>query len=93
MNKSTGKQTVFVAGGARGIGLGIVNAFANQGCKVMIADLGDSRDWNYDLSNKDDLERAGSIAGENAEVSTCVVDVTDSMSCQQAVEQTDGDQQ
>ena len=33
-------RVVLVTGGARGIGLGIVEAFANAGFKVMIADLG-----------------------------------------------------
>ncbi|MEO2172982.1 MAG: SDR family NAD(P)-dependent oxidoreductase [bacterium] len=78
-------RVVLVTGGARGIGLGIVNAFASIGCKVMIADLGTSGNWNYDLAGKDDLENAQSSAAALGEVATCELDVTDSASCSQAV--------
>lgn len=85
---NTDDRVVLVTGGARGIGLGIVNAFANRGCKIMIADLGDNAGWNYELSGKDDLEKAGNTAGKEAEVSTCVVDVTNAESCNRAVKET-----
>lgn len=93
-------RVVLVTGGARGIGLGIVNVFANAGFKVMIADLGgggnvdeDSADssanpsdnWNYNLANKNDLDQAQSQAGQLGDVASCAVDVTDSDSCVKAV--------
>ncbi|MBQ61156.1 MAG: acetoin dehydrogenase [Gammaproteobacteria bacterium] len=78
-------RIVLVTGGARGIGLGIVNTFATTGCKVMIADLGSSEDWTYDLSSEDDLKKAGNDAGKFGEVATCELDVTDSASCTNVV--------
>jgi NAD(P)-dependent dehydrogenase (short-subunit alcohol dehydrogenase family) len=53
-------RVVLVTGGARGIGLGIVKAFASIGCRVMIADLGleSESEWNYGLANKDDMDKA-----------------------------------
>ena len=78
-------RVVLVTGGARGIGLGIVNAFASAGCKVMIADLGSGKDWNYDLSGKDDLNKAQSDAGKLGDVAACELDVTDKDSCANAV--------
>jgi meso-butanediol dehydrogenase/(S,S)-butanediol dehydrogenase/diacetyl reductase len=78
-------RVVLVTGGARGIGLGIVNAFASTGCKVMIADLGSGDDWNYELSNKDDLEKARDDVGKVSEVATCELDVTNQASCARAV--------
>ena len=93
-------RVVLVTGGARGIGFGIVEAFANAGFKVMIADLGggnsaargasssaggDAENWNYNLANKQDLDQAQSKAGQLGEVATCEVDVTSSDSCVRAV--------
>jgi meso-butanediol dehydrogenase / (S,S)-butanediol dehydrogenase / diacetyl reductase len=92
-------RVVLVTGGARGIGLGIVEVFANAGCKVMIADLGggtadssastssnsDAENWNYNLANKHDLDQAQNKAGQLGEVASCEVDVTDSDSCVRAV--------
>jgi len=36
----------------------------------MIADLGSSEDWNYQLSSKDDLDKAADDAGKVSEVAT-----------------------
>lgn len=82
---------VLVTGGARGIGLGIVHAFAAAGHQVMIGDLGSSHtagDWNYGLSDADQIEKA--VAGEaNAgEVAGCELNVTDADSCAAAVRAT-----
>ncbi|MGB1684964.1 MAG: SDR family NAD(P)-dependent oxidoreductase [Pseudomonadales bacterium] len=79
---------VLVTGGARGIGLGIVHAFAAAGHKVMIGDLGSAHtagDWNYSLSDTDQIEKA--IAGEAGvgEVAGCELNVTDADSCAAAV--------
>ena len=83
-------RVVLVTGGARGIGLGIVKAFARVGCKVMIADLGleSEGEWNYGLSNKDDMDKAMDSAGELGEVASCGLDVTDQASCESAVKAT-----
>jgi meso-butanediol dehydrogenase/(S,S)-butanediol dehydrogenase/diacetyl reductase len=83
-------RVVLVTGGARGIGLGIVRAFASIGCKVMIADLGieSAGDWNYGLANKDDLDKAIDSAGTLGEVASCSLDVTDRVSCENAVKAT-----
>lgn len=77
---------VLVTGGARGIGLGIVHAFAEAGYRVMIGDLGSATrggDWNYSLAGSEELRAAAS--GESGEVDTCELDVTDADSCRSAV--------
>ena len=52
-------KIVLVTGGARGIGLGIVHAFAAAGHRVMIADLGHTdADWNYTLADADEVKAA-----------------------------------
>jgi NAD(P)-dependent dehydrogenase (short-subunit alcohol dehydrogenase family) len=59
-------KTVFITGGARGIGLGIALSAAKQGARVAIADIA-----------PDALERARAQLEGTAEVRTYVVDVTD----------------
>ncbi|MBT3711306.1 SDR family oxidoreductase [Pseudomonadales bacterium] len=83
-------RVVLVTGGARGIGLGIVKAFASIGCRVMIADLGleSESEWNYGLANKDDMDKAIDSAGALGEVASCGLDVTDRASCENAVQAT-----
>jgi meso-butanediol dehydrogenase/(S,S)-butanediol dehydrogenase/diacetyl reductase len=83
-------RVVLVTGGARGIGLGIVKAFASIGCRVMIADLGleSESEWNYGLANKDDMDKAMDSAGALGEVASCGLDVTDRASCENAVKAT-----
>lgn len=82
------RGTVLVTGGARGIGLGIVHAFAAAGYSVMIGDLGASAaDWNYNLADEGAIQQA--LAAESAgDVDACELDVTDLASCQVAVEAT-----
>lgn len=77
---------VLVTGGARGIGLGIVTAFANAGHKVMIGDLGgrlEDGDWNYALASSDDMKEAATR--QSGEVDFLELNVTDSASCGRAV--------
>lgn len=78
-------KRVLVTGGARGIGLGIVHAFAAAGHQVMIADLGDHGDWGYDLSDAADLKAAAQHEASVGEVDTCEVNVTNYDSCVAAV--------
>lgn len=80
-------KVVLVTGGARGIGLGIVHTFAAAGHKVMIGDLGANRDsdWNYNLSDANEMARALEQEASVGEVDACELNVTDSTSCQQAV--------
>lgn len=86
-------SNVLVTGGARGIGLGIVHAFAAAGHRVMIGDLGSNGgtsggDWNYELSSADDMQKALSKEQGVGEVDACELNVTDFASCQQAVAKT-----
>ena len=82
-------RVVLVTGGARGIGLGIVNAFAEQGYRVMIGDLGaGAADWNYHLSDAADLQQALSQVAGAGEVDACELNVTDYQSCEAAVART-----
>ena len=78
---------VLVTGGARGIGLAIVQTFADAGYKVMIADLGGSGgDWNYELATNEDLRSAVSI--QAGEVASVELDVTQADSCTKAITET-----
>jgi meso-butanediol dehydrogenase/(S,S)-butanediol dehydrogenase/diacetyl reductase len=78
-------KVVLVTGGARGIGLGIVHAFAAAGHRVMIADLGASDDWRYQLSGVQELEKAKKEESAIGEVDSCEVNVTNFASCESAV--------
>ena len=78
---------VLVTGGARGIGLGIVQAFAGAGHQVMIGDLGGGGgDWNYDLASDEDLRNAVSV--QAGDVESVELDVTQADSCAMAVAKT-----
>lgn len=81
-------KVVLVTGGARGIGLGIVHAFAAAGHRVMIGDLGGQSDWNYALSDADELKQAVATESAVGEVDACELDVTSAKSCEQAVART-----
>ncbi|MBO6565091.1 MAG: SDR family oxidoreductase [Pseudomonadales bacterium] len=79
-------KVVLVTGGARGIGLGIVHAFAAAGHQVMIGDLGaGASDWNYDLSDANDLDKALARESSVGEVDACELNVTKLESCERAV--------
>lgn len=79
-------KVVLVTGGARGIGLGIVHAFATAGYRVMIADLGATEsDWNYNLADADQVQKALQAEASIGEVDACEVDVTRYDSCVAAV--------
>ena len=85
-------KTVVVTGAARGIGRGIAEAFAQEGAKVVAADLGSlaakpASDWSYSLSAKTELESAASEISERG--GNCIaieVDVSDRASCQNLVD-------
>ena len=82
-------KVVLVTGGARGIGLGIVHAFAAAGHRVIIADLGHGEtNWNYDLANADEIKKALQKERAVGDVDACDLDVTNFLSCQQAVAST-----
>lgn len=81
-------KKVLVTGGARGIGLGIVHAFAEAGHQVMIADLGGDRDWNYSLADAEQMQKALEQESAVGEVDVCELDVTEFASCEAAIEKT-----
>jgi NAD(P)-dependent dehydrogenase (short-subunit alcohol dehydrogenase family) len=69
-------RTVFVTGGASGIGEAIVRAFAAQGAKIGF----------IDILEKEGAELAEELAGEGAEVRFLPVDVTNISTLQDAVQ-------
>src|SRR5882757_7421858 len=77
MRELAGK-TAFVTGGASGIGLALGRAFAEAGCKVMLADI-----------EKTALYAAvASLAGSGLEIRGVVCDVADPTSVDAAAEAT-----
>jgi NAD(P)-dependent dehydrogenase (short-subunit alcohol dehydrogenase family) len=82
----TGKTAV-VTGGGRGIGLHVAAALANQGARVMIADLG----AQLDGTGRDETPgatAAAAIEREGGECSFMVVDVADPVSAQGLIDAT-----
>jgi meso-butanediol dehydrogenase/(S,S)-butanediol dehydrogenase/diacetyl reductase len=81
-------RTVIVTGAARGIGRGIAEAFAREGARVVIGDLGSlaagaSGDWAYGLASKDELEAASEgIRSRGGEALSVEMDVSRDDSCQ-----------
>jgi NAD(P)-dependent dehydrogenase (short-subunit alcohol dehydrogenase family) len=77
MREFVGKAA-FVTGGASGIGLALGRAFAEAGCKVMLADI-----------EKAALDAAvASLSGSGSEIRGVVCDVADSASVDAAAEAT-----
>ncbi|MFU8814499.1 MAG: SDR family NAD(P)-dependent oxidoreductase [Pseudomonadales bacterium] len=82
-------RVVLITGGARGIGLGIAEAFLGAGARVMIADLGArAADWNYQLADQHALQQAAAERAGAGEIRATEVDVTDAASCEAAVQAT-----
>jgi meso-butanediol dehydrogenase/(S,S)-butanediol dehydrogenase/diacetyl reductase len=85
-------RTVIVTGAARGIGRGIAKAFAGEGARVVIGDLGSlaggaSGEWAYRLASKDELEAASEeIRSRGGEALSVEVDVSRDDSCRALVD-------
>ena len=81
-----------VTGAARGIGLAITEALLANGYQVMAADLPTGESWNYALGDSSLLKEHLTTHADNhnaaPKVAVCDLDVTDSASCQEAVQQT-----
>ena len=83
-------SSVVVTGAARGIGRGIAEAFAREGGRVVVADLGDEstgREWAYGLAGSRELEAtAASLRAAGGDAVAVACDVTDPSSCRALVE-------
>jgi meso-butanediol dehydrogenase/(S,S)-butanediol dehydrogenase/diacetyl reductase len=85
-------RTVIVTGAARGIGRGIAEAFAREGARVVIGDLGSlaggaSGEWAYRLASKDDLEAASEeIRSRGGEALSVELDVSRDDSCRALID-------
>ncbi len=84
-------KTVVVTGGARGIGKAIAGAYAREGARVVVGDLGSkvstaSGEWAYGLSAGSDLEATvAEIKANGGEATAVEMDVTDAGSCRDLV--------
>ena len=79
-------RSIFVTGGARGIGKGIAKAFLQNGDRVLIADLGVQASWKYNLSKTSDLDETVDELSNLGSIKSVELDVTDYQSCRNAVE-------
>ena len=86
-------KTAIVTGAARGIGRAIAEAFAGEGAKVVLADLGSlahrpAVGWHYGLSPESELAGAAKkIRERGGSCAALEVDVSDRASCQNLVEE------
>jgi meso-butanediol dehydrogenase/(S,S)-butanediol dehydrogenase/diacetyl reductase len=86
-------KSVVVTGAARGIGRGIAEAFAREGARLVLGDLGSlaagpGGEWAYGLASKTDLETATeAIRSRGGEALPVEVDVTRADSCQNLIDQ------
>jgi len=84
-------RRVIVTGAARGIGRGIAEAFAHEGARVILADLGslaagEAGSWAYRLASKDELASAAeAIRKDGGEAAPVETDVTDAESCKNLI--------
>jgi meso-butanediol dehydrogenase/(S,S)-butanediol dehydrogenase/diacetyl reductase len=63
----------------------MVKAFLEAGHQVMVADLGETESWNYELASEATMQDVVGELGELGEIDYVPLDVTDDASCQEAV--------
>ena len=84
-------KTVIVTGAARGIGLGIAQAFGREGANIVLADLGSlhSGEWTYELSSTRQFEVAvESVVEQGGKAIAIEVDVSKRDSVHHLIAQT-----